>query len=115
MSIQAMMERMFPSLRCWRRLIQRKPCKRSRRPPPMFNSYDQQRIRSAERKRERRQERNMRNEALQGREPDGLELKTDGTWHAQCRSCGRDYEIYCDAREHTHEGNFCGRRESCLP
>lgn len=79
-----------------------------------FDATDTGRIRAAEAKRQSRIERNYRNEAAQGREPEGLQ-RIGGVWVAECRSCGEDYEFDCDAREFHEDCSYCGRSERCTP
>ncbi|RWA27980.1 hypothetical protein DJ028_08300 [Pseudomonas veronii] len=79
-----------------------------------FDATDTARIRAAQSKREQRQERNYRNEAAQGREPEGLQ-RIDGAWRAECRSCGDDYVFDCDAREFHPDYSYCGRSDRCIP
>ncbi|WP_223507788.1 hypothetical protein [Pseudomonas sp. BF-B-25] len=69
---------------------------------------------AAKAKRERRQERNYRNEAAQGRDPEGLGL-VGGAWMAECRSCGNDYVVDCDAHEFHPDYSYCGGSERCIP
>lgn len=67
-------------------------------------------------KRERRAERNMRNEYLQGRGPDGLELMNDGTWRVECCRCERPFEwpaMACEYSEDDHQ--YCGGSDRCCP
>lgn len=79
-----------------------------------FNATDTAYIRAAESKRQRRQERNYRAEAAQGRGPEGL-MRIGGAWVAECRSCGNDYEICCDAREFDPDYSYCGGSQWCCP
>lgn len=79
-----------------------------------MDTMDAARIRAAKRKREHRQERNYRNEAAQGREPEGLQ-RNDGVWVAECRSCGNDYVFDCDAREFHPDYSYCGGSDRCIP
>jgi hypothetical protein len=79
-----------------------------------FDATDTGRIRAAEAKRHARIERNYRNEAAQGREPEGLQ-RIGGVWRAECRSCGNDYVMDCDAREFDPNYSYCGRSEWCCP
>jgi hypothetical protein len=79
-----------------------------------FDATDTARMRAAQGKREHRQERNFRNEAAQGREPEGLQ-RINGVWRAECRSCGEDYVMDCDAREFDPDYSYCGRSDRCLP
>ncbi|QLG93563.1 hypothetical protein HZF02_17055 [Pseudomonas yamanorum] len=71
-------------------------------------------LRAAQAKREHRQERNYRNEAAQGREPEGLQ-RNRGVWIAECRACGNDYEFDCDAREFHPDYSYCGGSDRCIP
>lgn len=66
-------------------------------------------------KRERRIERNIRNEYLQGHGPEGLDLMKDGTWSARCCSCDQQYEWYAMAIEYSEDMSYCGRSERCCP
>lgn len=70
--------------------------------------------RAAKRKREHRIERNIRNEARQGREPEGLE-RVGNHWKACCKSCGNYYDIGCDAIEFDPDMSYCGVSQWCLP
>lgn len=76
--------------------------------------HGQARDRAAQRKRADRIERNLRNEARQGREPEGLEWMGNH-WRATCRSCGNDYEFPCDAAEFHPDISYCGGSERCCP
>lgn len=73
-----------------------------------------EKIRAAKRKRANRIERNLRNEARQGREPEGLEWTSNG-WRASCRSCGKSYDTLCDAMEFNVDMSYCGHSEWCCP
>ncbi|WP_460384463.1 hypothetical protein [Pseudomonas amygdali] len=79
-----------------------------------FDATDTLCIRAAKAKRNNRIERNYRNEAAQGREPDGLH-RNGGVWVAECRSCGNDYEAACDASEFDPDYSYCGRSDRCIP
>lgn len=79
-----------------------------------FDATDTANIRAAEAKRHSRIERNYRNEAAQGREPDGLQ-RIGNTWQADCRSCGCSYVFDCDAREFNPDYSYCGRSDRCTP
>lgn len=81
---------------------------------PESHRYNQERERAAQRKRERRIVRNLRNEAHQGNEPEGLELRGK-KWFAVCRSCQCDYEIYCMPQEFEPDMSYCGGSEWCCP
>jgi hypothetical protein len=70
---------------------------------------------SARLKRERRIERNIRNEHLQGRGHDGLDLMRDGSWSARCISCGRQYEWPAMAVEYYADMSSCGGSDRCCP
>jgi hypothetical protein len=80
------------------------------------DSYNrgQERDRAAKRKREHRIERNLRNEARQGREPEGLQW-TGNHWLATCKSCKNDYEFPCDAAEFDPDMSYCGSSQWCCP
>ncbi|WP_236209872.1 hypothetical protein [Pseudomonas tohonis] len=80
-----------------------------------MDKRDLEALAAARRKRENRIERNLRNEYLQGRGPEGLELKKDGSWSACCRRCEQTYEWPALAAEYCDEGNFCGGSEWCIP
>ena len=82
---------------------------------PESMRHHRERSEAAERKRLRRIERNLINEARQGRAPEGLELTKAGKWFACCRSCERNYEIYCEAHEFEPDQSYCGRNEWCTP
>lgn len=79
-----------------------------------FDATDTARIRAAQSKRNNRIERNYRNEASQGREPEGLQ-RIGKVWKAECRSCGNDYVFDCDAREFHPDYSYCGGSERCIP
>lgn len=66
-------------------------------------------------KRESRAERNIRNEYMQGRGPDGLDLMRDGSWSARCRVCRKQYEWYAMAAEYSEDMSYCGGSEWCCP
>lgn len=70
---------------------------------------------AAKLKRERRVERNIRNEHMQGRGPDGLDLMRDGSWSARCRSCDRQYEWPAMDVEYSEDMSYCGRSDRCCP
>lgn len=73
-----------------------------------------EKIRAAKRKRANRIERNLRNEARQGREPEGLEWIGD-TWMATCRSCANRYDLPCNAAEFDPDMSYCGGSQWCCP
>ncbi len=79
-----------------------------------FDATDTGRMRAAEAKRHSRIERNYRNEAAQGREPEGLQ-RIGNAWEAECRSCGCSYVFDCDAREFDPNYSYCGRSDRCIP
>lgn len=79
-----------------------------------FDATDTANIRAAQTKRYSRIERNYRNEAAQGREPDGLQ-RIDNDWIAECRSCECSYVFDCDAREFDPDYSYCGRSDRCTP
>lgn len=45
----------------------------------------------------------------------GLHEVRDGVFEARCRSCGRDYEIYCEPKEFNPDYSYCGSGPSCVP
>lgn len=79
-----------------------------------FDATDTAYIRAAQAKRNSRIERNYRNEAAQGREPDGLQ-RIGNAWQAVCRSCGCRYVFDCDAREFDADYSYCNRSDRCTP
>ena len=78
------------------------------------DATDSANIRAAQAKRHSRIERNYRNEAAQGREPDGLQ-RIGNYWIAECRSCECSYVFDCDAREFDPDYSYCGRSDRCTP
>lgn len=78
-----------------------------------MDKFDRQAIQAAQRKRRRRVERNIRNEAAQGNYPEGL-LPLGSGWEAKCRCCDEWYEIGCDASEFNPDMSYCGS-QWCLP
>lgn len=75
---------------------------------------DRERMILADRKRDRRRERNLINEARQGLEPEGLTL-IDDDWHGTCRSCGNRYKLGYDAIDFNPDQSYCGGSHFCLP
>ena len=80
-----------------------------------MNDIDRQRLRAARHKRERRAERNMRTEYLQGRGPEGLDLMKDGTWSVRCCVCDRPYQWPVLASEYEDGEHYCGGSPRCCP
>jgi hypothetical protein len=80
-----------------------------------MDSLDRQALDAARLKRERRAERNMRNEYLQGRGPDGLDLMKDGRWMVECCVCHKPFEWPVMASEYEDGDHYCGRNQWCCP
>lgn len=76
--------------------------------------HDLSRIHAASRKRERRRLRNARIEAELGNHPDCLR-KVGRDWIAECRVCGRDYELPCEIGEFSADYSYCGGSDRCTP
>ncbi|MNR33317.1 hypothetical protein D3C85_1509820 [compost metagenome] len=80
-----------------------------------MNKHDAERLPLARWKRQRRAERNMRTEYLQGRGPEGLDLMKDGRWMVECCSCERSFEWPAMASEYEEGFHYCGGSERCCP
>lgn len=47
--------------------------------------------------------------------PDGVYKRADGALEAECRSCGKWYELPCDPEEYDPDYSYCGGSPRCCP